>query len=162
MVKDLDGLVIEYCLGKEPGGHVRSACRPVNSEKAQASGGNAIELGVAMGHELIGLLGRSVKGHRLIDKISFSKRDLVIHAIDRTGAGIDQMLDLMMTTTLQDRHHPDEVAIHIGKGILQRITHTGLGCQMNDLIKALLDKKTRHPLPVCQIKLDKAKIGVGS
>src|SRR5690625_3055274 len=115
MATDLAGLVIEDCRGKGPGGHGRSACRAVDSEKAQASGGNAIELGVAMGHELIGFLGRSVKGYRLIDKISFSKRNLVIHAIDGTRAGIDQMLDLMMTTPLQDRHHPNEVTIHIGK-----------------------------------------------
>src|SRR5699024_8570613 len=34
MVKDLDGLVIKYGLGKEPRGHIWSSCRSIDSKKA--------------------------------------------------------------------------------------------------------------------------------
>ena len=69
VVVDLDGFALQEFVGETEIGHVWTACRTIDGEEAQASRGNIVELGIAVGHELVGLLCRSVKRYRVIHSV---------------------------------------------------------------------------------------------
>ena len=138
VIEEIDGLALEDRLGEEPWRHVRPAPGTVDGEEAQARHRQAVEMGVAIGHELVRLLGRGIERLRMIDRIAFRKRQLDVAAIDRGGAGEDQMLQpLQMAAGFEHLELRDQIGRDIGAGVFERITHPRLRRQMDDPVDAL-------------------------
>jgi hypothetical protein len=61
LVVDVDGLALEDGAHELEQRHVGATPGTVDGEEAQARGGQAVEVGVGVGHQLVGLLARRVE-----------------------------------------------------------------------------------------------------
>src|SRR3989344_2110575 len=82
-VVDIDRLTREDTLGEFEEREVGPAPNTVDREESQADELDAIEAMVGMGKELVGALGGTVDGHRLVNAVVFMHRRLRVLAIDR-------------------------------------------------------------------------------
>ena len=126
IVENLDGVTLQQLIGKAKVGHVRAAGRAIDREEAQTCGGDIVEFGIAMGKELVALLGSGIEADRIIHAVVGAEGHLLVSAIDTAGTGIDQVLHREVATGLQDIVEAHHVAHDIGIGILDRIAHTCL------------------------------------
>ena len=58
-----DGLAPDDAVGEGEVRHVGPSPGTIDGEETKASGGEAVEMGVAVRHELVALLGGGVEGH---------------------------------------------------------------------------------------------------
>ena len=155
VVVDLNGLALEQLVRKTEIGHVWTSCRAINREEAQTCGGDVIELGIAVGHEFVGLLGGCVKGDGVIHAVIGRERDFLVAAVDAGAGGVNQVFHRSHTgdrprcairdssigvsphcaaAGFEDVVEADEVGLDIGIGVGDAIAHTSLGCEVdNDL-----------------------------
>ena len=82
VVVDLDGVALEELVGEAEIGHVGTAGRTINGEEAKAGRGDVVEFTVAVGHELVGLLGGGVEGHGVVYAVVGGEGDFLVAAID--------------------------------------------------------------------------------
>ena len=66
----------------------------------------------------------------------------------------------IVPASFQDVGEPDEVGIHIGMGVNERMPHAGLSPEMDDMGEAVFGKQARHALAIGQIQPGKPKVGV--
>ena len=63
-----------------------------------------------------------------------------------------------MTAAFEDVREADDVAVDVGKRILQRVAHAGLRREVNHALELLAREQLRHPRPVGEIQLDEAEV----
>ena len=83
LVVDVDGVACQDRLGELEQRHVRTTPGAVDGEEAQAGRRQIVEMGVAVAHQLVGLLGGRIQGDRMVDAIAGGEWRLAIEAIDR-------------------------------------------------------------------------------
>ncbi|MNN59508.1 hypothetical protein D3C81_1746270 [compost metagenome] len=69
------------------------------------------------------------------------------------------MLHPVMTAALEDGERAVQIAVGIGKGVVQRIAHPGLGPQVDHPIEPLAGKERRHGGAIGEIAPLEAKSG---
>src|SRR5690606_36141907 len=94
--------------------HVRSPPGPVDGEEAQAGAGNAEQVTVGVGHQLVGLLGGGVEGQRVVDVVVHRIGHLLVGAVHRAGRGVQQVLHGMGAAAFQDVQEAVQVAACVG------------------------------------------------
>ncbi|MNE21337.1 hypothetical protein D3C80_1144920 [compost metagenome] len=119
LVVDVDGLVAQDGAHELEQRHVGATPGAIDGEEAQARGGQAVEVGVGVGHQLVGLLARRVEGDGVIHPVRGLERHLLVQAVHRAGRGVDQVLDPVMATPLQHGQGAGEIAVGIGKRVVQ-------------------------------------------
>ena len=67
------------------------------------------------------------------------------------------MLYWKMTAAFQKIDKSYQIAVYIGKRILQTIPYSSLSRKVNYMIKSFCREQFRESLLVCQIQLDKSK-----
>ena len=93
-------------------------------------------MGVGMGHQLARPLGRGIERQRLVNPILQGKGKLLAAAIDRGGAGVDQVGQTRQAPTGFQHHKlAHDVGIHVGIGVDERVAHPGLGGQMDHPVR---------------------------
>ena len=98
-------------------GHVGPTPGAVDGEKTQPGCGQAVEMGVGVGHQLSRLLARRIERDGMIRPIGRLERHLSVQPVDRAGGGIDQVLHPGLATPLQHGEVAGEVAVGIGEGL---------------------------------------------
>ncbi len=83
VVEDFDRLLIDDCSGKGVVGHIRTSPGPIDGEEAQSGSWEAIQMGIGVGHQFIGFLGRCIETDRIIYLIVSRIGDLRIQPVDR-------------------------------------------------------------------------------
>ncbi len=119
VVEDVDRLTGEDLAGEQEQCHVRPTPRTIHGEEAQPSGRQAEQVAIGMRHQFVGLLAGCIQTDRMVDTVFHRERQLAIGPIHRAGAGIDQMLDRLMTTAFQNVQKPDDIGIDVGARIFQ-------------------------------------------
>ena len=151
VVVDLDGLAFQQFVRESEIGHVRTPGRTVDGEEAEARGRDVVKLGIAVGEELVALLGSRIQAHRIIHPVVRAERDFLVAAVDAAGAGVDQVLDTLVSgipgragndvirvpAGLQDVVEPDHVALDVGIRILDAIADTSLCREVHDDIEVV-------------------------
>jgi hypothetical protein len=110
-----------------------------------------------MRHQLVGLLGGGIHADRVVDAVVHRERHAGIAAVDRRARGIDEVLHAGMPTALEHVHEADEVAVHVGMGVLQRIAHASLRREVDDAVEAFGREEGFHARPVGDVELDEAE-----
>ena len=141
VVEDVDRLAGQDVAGEQEQRHVRPAPGAIDGEEAQARDRQPIEIGVGVRHHLVGLLGRGVERQRVLGVLVHRERHLRVGAVDGAGRGEDQVLDLVVTATLQDVQRADQVAVGICMGVLDGIAHARLRGQVHHALEARLCKQ---------------------
>src|SRR5690554_6299603 len=132
VVEYVDGLASQDFLGKDKQCHIRAAPGAVHGKKAQTGGGNAEQMAVGVSHQFIGFFTGGVKADRVVDVVVYRKRHGGIGTVHRAAGGVDQMLGAEVAAGFQNVQKAGDVGVHIGLGVDQRVTHTGLGSQVDD------------------------------
>ena len=107
-----------------------------------------------MGKEFVALLGRRIQTHRIIHPVIRAERDLLVAAVDATGAGIDQMLHRMMPAGLQDVVEPDHIALDVGIRVLNAIADTRLSGEVHDDVEVVFLEELVDEGLVGEVALD--------
>ena len=154
VVVDLDGLTFQQFVRESEISHVGASCRTVDGEEAEARGRDIVKLGIAMGKELVALLGSRIQAHRIIHPVVRAERDFLVATIDTTGTGIDQMLHRMMPTCFKDIVEPDHVALDVRIRILDAIADASLSGEVNNDIKMVFLEEAIYEGLVGEVALD--------
>lgn len=136
-VEDLDGVAAAQLLGEAEVGHVGSAHGAVHREEAQAGRRDGVELGVGGGHELVGLLGSGVERHRRVDAVLLRERHLLVAAVYRAGAGVDEVIDRVVAAGLEHVEETNEVALQVGARVLDGVADARLGGEVHNDVEAV-------------------------
>lgn len=160
-VEDLDGVAAAQLLGEAEVGHVGPAHGTVHGEEAQAGRRDGVELGVGGGHELVGLLGGGVERHRRVHAVLLGERHLLVAAVDRAGAGVDEVLDRVVAAGLEDVEEADEVALEVCAGILDGVADTGLGGEVYHDVEAVLREQALDEGGIAQVATHEGEAAVG-
>ena len=99
-------------------------------------------MAVGVGHQLIGLLGGRIEAHRMVHRMVLRKRQLAVAAIHRAAGGVNQMANPLVAATLQDCSKANQIALQIGRRVLDRVTHPRLGGEMHHPVGAQLGKQS--------------------
>lgn len=160
-VEDLDGVAAAQLLGEAEVGHVGPAHGTVHGEEAQAGRRDGVELGVGGGHELVGLLGGGVERHRRVHAVLLGERHLLVAAVDRAGAGVNEVLDRVVAAGLEDVEEADEVALEVCAGILDGVADTGLGGEVYHNVEAVLREQALDEGGIAQVATHEGEAAVG-
>lgn len=153
VVEDLDRFATQNFGSELEKRHVRAAPGSIDRKKAKPGALKAIQVGVAVGHQLVRFLGRRVQGHRVIDVVAFGERELGIGAVHRAGGGKDEVPHPAVAAALEHVGEADEVGIDVGIGVLDRVAHPRLGGQVKDPVETVRGKEFRHACPVRHVEL---------
>lgn len=159
-VEDLDGVAAAQLLGEAEVGHVGPAHGAVHREEAHAGRGDGIELGVGGGHELVGLLCGGVERHRRVHAVLLGERHLLVAAVDRAGAGVDQVLDRVVAAGLEHVEEADEVALEVGARVLDGVADARLGNEVHHYIEAVLGEQALDEGGVAQVAAHEGEAAV--
>src|SRR5699024_9091616 len=132
----------------------------VDGEEAQAGDGDVVEFRVTVGQQFVGFLGGGVEGHGVVDAVVFGERDLVVHAVDGAGGGVDQVFDGVVAAAFQYGHHADEVGVDVGEGVFYGVAYAGLGGQVDDALELFAAEQFGHAVAVGQVEVDVAEVAV--
>ena len=160
-VEDLDGLPAAQLLGETEIGHIGPAHGAVHREEAQAGRRDGVELGIGGGHELVGLLSGGVERHRGVDAVFLGERHLLVAAVDRAGAGVDQVLHWVMAAGLEHVEKSDEVALEVGARVLDGVADARLGGEVHHDVEAILSEQALDEGGVAQVAADEGETALG-
>ena len=154
VVVNLDGLALEQLVRKAEIGHVGTPGGTVDGEEAETRSRDVVKLGIAVGEELVALLGSRIQAHGVVHPVVRAEGHLLVAAVHAAGAGVDQMLHRMMPAGLQDVVEPDHVALDISIRILDAIADTGLSGQVNDDVEVVFLEEAVDEGLVGEVALD--------
>ena len=123
-----------------------------------------MEVPVDVADQLAGPLGRGVEGDLRVDAGIGRGRRLGDAAIDRAGAGVDDVFQRgQFAAELQEHHLAHHVGLHVGVRVHQGMAHSGLGREMDDPGDRLALRRHRrgHRLAVGDIGAHEVKVPVG-
>lgn len=160
-VEDLDGVAAAQLLGEAEVSHVGPAHGAVHREKAKAGRGDRVELGVGGGHELVGLLGGGVQRHRRVHAVLLRERHLLVAAVDRAGAGVDQVLHWVVAAGLEHVEESDEVALEVGARVLDGVADARLCGEVHHDVEAVLSEQALDEGGVAQVAADEGETALG-
>ena len=92
-----DGLSLQDFISENKHGHVWSSPWAINCKIAKSRTIKSIEMGIRMGHELIGLLGGPIEGNGIICLIISAERNLGIGTVNGGAGSIYEPLYPIMT-----------------------------------------------------------------
>lgn len=160
-IEDLDGVAATQLLGEAEVGHVGPAHGAVHGEEAQSGRRDGVELGVGGGHELVGLLGGGVERHRRVDAVLLGERHLLVAAVDRAGAGVDQVLYRMVAACLEHVEESDEVALEVGARVLDGVADARLGGEVHHDVEAVRGEQALDEGGVAKVAAHEGEAAVG-
>ena len=142
VVEHLDRLALGDGVGEEHRRHVGPSPRPVDREEAQARGVQAVEVAVDVRHQLVRLLGRGVQAHRVVD---------VVRSRTRAAADSSRRRSSSRRTpggrggwraaALEQVGEADQVGLHVGLRVLERVAHARLRREMQHALRALASRR---------------------
>ena len=144
VVVDLDRLAGEQLVREAEICHIRPPGGAIHREKPEARRGNIIQLAVAVGHQLIALLGSGVEAHRVVHTVVRAERDLLVAAVDGTGAGVHKVLYRMVPARLEDIVESDNIALDVGVRVLDAVAYTGLSREVHHDVELLFGEEGVH------------------
>jgi len=131
VIEDLDGLARGELVRRGEIEHVRAAGGAVYGEETQAGGRDVIQLGIAVGQELIAFFCGGIEGDRIVNLVVCTEGNLFVTAVDRGGRGIDQVFHGVVAAGFQDVVEADEVRFHVDVGMIDAVADAGLGGQID-------------------------------
>jgi len=140
IVEDIDRASFDGRLREEEERHVGPSPGAVDREEAQPGGRDAEQVAVGVRHQFVGLLAGGVEADGVVDRVVHRERDLGVGTVHAGRAGVDEVLDLVVTAAFEQVGEADQVGLHIRVRILQRVAHAGLRGEMDDAVEGVFLK----------------------
>ena len=145
VIEDFDRFACKDSTGEQIGRHVGPAPRSIDGKEPKSRHREAMEVAIAFCNHLAAGLGRGIKRYRMIYPILGAGGLCCVGAVDRGGRCVDDSPQMVHPTRrLQHHEGSHHIRVHIGVGILQRMSHSGLCCEMDDAVQIPV------PLPQCE------------
>ena len=99
-----------------------------------------------MGHQLVALLCSCIKRYGIIYFVICRIGNFLVAPVNGRRGGIDKVLDFMMATGFENIVKTYEIALDIGIGIGDTVTHAGLSREVYDdcnIILSAIDARTK-------------------
>ena len=168
VVVDLDGLALEQFVREAEIGHVRTPGGTVDGEETEARGRDIVKLGIAVGEELIALLGGRIQAHGIVHPVVRTEWHLLVAAVHTAGTGVDQVLDpavpgipgrsgdavIRVPARLQDVVEPDHIALDVRIRVLDAVPDPRLRREVHDDIELVLRKESVDERLVGKVAFD--------
>lgn len=126
MVEYMNWLALYDGFHENKGCHVGSSPRAIDGEKAKTCGRKTIEFAIGVGHKLIALFCCSIEAYGRVGDVILGIRDLISHAVDAAGTGVDQMAHIVVPTILQYVQKAQNIALDIGIGVFDGVSDASL------------------------------------
>src|SRR4051794_25550727 len=151
VIEELDGFSRQNVLGKHEQGHVRPTPRSIDRKEPEPACRKLEQVTVAVGHQFIGPLGCRVELQRMVDAAMLTEWHVGVRAIDAARARVGQMIDLCISTGLENVGEGYNIAFDIGVWILQAVANTRLGREMNYPVERTIGKAALDGIWVGQV-----------
>ena len=148
VIEYLDLLAAHQFVGETEIGHIGSAGRAVDGEEAKARTGDIVEFAVSMRHQFVALLRGSIEAHGIVYLVVRGIGHFLVAAIDAAAAGIHEVFYLVVAAGLEEIVEADEVALYIGIGVSDAVTHACLRREVDHNIYLVLGE---HLLDECLV-----------
>ena len=158
VIEDFDCFPLYQFVGKAEIGHVRTAGRTVDGEEAKAGAGDIVQFAVCMRHQFVALLRGGIEADGIIHLIVRGIGHFLVAPVDAATAGIHEVLHLVVAAGLEDIIETDKVALHIGIGVGDAITHACLRCEVDHNIYTVLGEYLLDECLVGYIAFDECPI----
>ena len=160
-IEDLDGFSAKELVGKAEIRHIGASRRTVDGKEPQTRGGNVIQLGIGVRHQLVGLFGRRVEADGIVHLVLGGVGYLFVGAVDRGGGGVDQMLHGIGAARLENVVKADDVGLNIHVGIGDGIANARLRRKIDHHGGAMLRKQAVNKGAVGNTAADHGKAALG-
>ena len=160
IVKNLDSLAFHQFVGEAEVRHIGTTGGAIDGKEAEAGRGDVVELAISMGHQLVALLRGGVEAHGVVYLVVCRIGHLLVAAIDGRGRGIDQMLHFVVAAGLQDVVETDKVALDVGVGIGDAVTHACLGGQVDHYCYLVFGEDCLHGCLVGDGSVDEGPVAL--
>lgn len=157
VVVNLDGFAPDNFIGEFEIRHVRAAEGAVYSEEAQARGGDAVEMAVGIGHELVRFLRRRVEADGVIHVVRGSEGRLPLHAVHGGAGREEQVLHGMMAARFEDIEKAHDVRLDVRTGMVDAVAHARLRGEVHHDVGTEVRKDSLHARLVRQIAFHKGE-----
>ena len=111
-----------------------------------------------MSHQLVGLLGGGIQGHRVVHLVIRAVRHLLVAAVYGRGRSIHQMLHRVVAAGLQNVVEADHIAFDISIWVGDGVSHTRLCAEVDHDVGVILFKNAVNEILVCEITLNKGVV----
>ena len=101
-----------------------------------------------MGKEFVALLGGGIERDGVVDTVIRRERYLLVTAINTGTTCIHQMLYWIVSAGFKNVVEAYDVALHVGIGVLDAVTHTRLGGQVDHDVEVIFLKKLVYQVAV--------------
>ena len=88
------------------------------------------------------------------------KRHGGVGTINAGAAGVNQMLDTMVTAPFEDVSKPNDVAVDVSKWVVDGVTHASLGRQVDHPLWLVCGEAVFNGLSICQVDSQMRVIGM--
>ncbi len=110
-----------------------------------------------MRHQLIRAFSGSIHMQRMIYAMLLRERHCAVGTVDTRARSIDKILDLRLLGKLDQITKSNEIGVHIGTRILERVAYTSLSCEIADPINLFFCKYSHEKIIVLEKPLVKGK-----
>ncbi len=108
-------------------------------------------MAIAVRHQFVGALGRSVEADRVVDPLVLGERQCVIGAVHARTRRIHQMRHARMPASFEDATKCIDVVAQVRSGIFKGIPNPGLRRQVHDVCKFALAEQLRRRARIRQV-----------
>ena len=151
IVENLNWLSSKNGFSKFEQRHVGPAPWSIDCEKAQASGGKAIEVAIGVRHEFVRFFASGVEAQWVVYILVYRKRHGCVGAVNAGAAGINQVFNPMVSAAFQNVRKTDDVTVDVGQRIFYGISYTSLGSEINHALGLVRGKSELDRLTVGQV-----------
>ena len=157
VIVDLDRLAADDLIGEFEVRHVRPPPGSVDSKEAQARGGDAVEMAVGVGHELIGFLRRRVEADGMIHIVRRREGRFLLIAVHGGAGRIEEMLHRVMTARFEDIEKSYNVRLDVRTGIVDTVAHARLRGKVHHDVRPEILKKLRYRRFIGEVAADEGE-----
>ena len=135
--------------------HVGPAPWAVDREETQPGARQPVEVGVGVGHQLVGLLGGGVERQRVVDVVVDRERHRGVGAVDRARRGVDQVRARRWARQPSRMwRKPTRLRVDVGVRVDERVADAGLGGEVDDAVEAVAGEQAVDRQPVAEVEPD--------
>ena len=117
-------------------------------------------MAVGVGHQLIALFAGCIEAEGVINVLVDRKRHGGVGTINAGAAGINQMLNTMVTAPFEDVSKANDVAVDVSKWVVDGITHTSLGRQIDHPLWLVCGETVFNGWAICQVNSQMRVVGM--
>ena len=158
VIEYLDFLAAHQFVGEAEVCHIGTTGRAVDSEEAKACTGNIVEFAVCMRHQFVALLRGGIEAHGVVHFVIRGIGHFLVAAIDAAAAGIHEVFYLVVAASLEEVVEADKVALYIGIGVGDTITHACLRREIDNNIYFVFSEDLLNECLVGYIAFDECPI----